>query len=210
MRSQWSVPLSILAGSVIVSLGLYFGLRPAAPPMEEVRSAGDRSASTRPADPRAAESPFAERDRRRALADEELDAVRATSPPTEESRRDDPVPSEAEQAMAIASPLPSLPHPTGLAAQAEKDAADAFEAIRADVRDECWNTLPEDPAAPGSVPVDLSLSYDAEGNVLASGVSEDREARRDGLADCLGPLVHGLRIPPPGQNTSVQVRVTMP
>lgn len=210
MRRDVATPLSIVVGSVIVSLGLYFALRPAPPSSEASGATADRPANARAGDRRAAEPPFTQRDRRRALDDDDDDGTdEIPAPAPDDRRREEYVPSEAEQAMAIASPLPSVPQPPGLATQVEKDSAEAFEAVRSEAR-ECWNALPDDPEAPSSVALDLSLSYDAEGNVIASGVSEDREARRDGLAQCLGPIVHGMHIPAPGANTSVQVRVTVP
>jgi hypothetical protein len=210
MSREWTTPLSIVIGSGIVSLGLYFGLRPAPSSNETSAATPDLSANVRPGNRRAEEPPFVERDRHRGLDDDEDQGNDEIPPPApEDPRREEYVPSAAEQAMAIASPLPSLPQSPGLAAQVEGDSAEAFDAVRSEAR-ECWNSLPDDPEAPSSVSLDLSLSYDAEGNVIASGVSEDREARRDGLAQCLGPIVHGLRIPAPGSNASVQVRVTVP
>lgn len=199
MNREWITPLSILAGSVIVALGLYFGLRAAPQPREpapqETARRADAPARSRP------ESPFADRERRRVF-DDEMPEDEPTEAAAEAAQ---PPPIAASRPGPAGTPAAETREPT----RVEQASAEAFESVRSEVR-ECWNSLPDDPEAPSSVALDLSLSYDAEGNLIASGVSENREARRDGLAQCLGPIVHGLRIPAPGSNTSVQVRVTVP
>ena len=205
MRRESAIPVSILVGSVIIALGLYFGLRASGPSIER-GGAVQGAPKPRTDDRRPTANPFTERDRHRATDDEEADAPPISG---EAGEGEPPLVGEAEGVMATASEMPSSRRSSGLSAQVEKDSAEAFEAVRSEAR-ECWNALPDDPEAPSSVALDLSLSYDAEGNVIASGVSEDREARRDGLSACLGPIVHGMRIPAPGSNTSVQVRVTVP
>lgn len=205
MRRESAIPVSILVGSVIVALGLYLGLRASGPSMERGRAV-QGAPKPETDDRRPPVDPFTERDRHRAIDDEEADAPPISG---EADRGEHPPVGNPEAGMATAVEMPSGGRSSGLAAQVEKDSAEAFEAVRSEAR-ECWNALPDDPEAPSSVALDLSLSYDAEGNVIASGVSEDREARRDGLAQCLGPIVHGMRIPAPGANASVQVRVTVP
>ena len=91
-----------------------------------------------------------------------------------------------------------------------RDISEAFEQIRHRVRRECWDDLPDDPDAPDQVGLTLSVSVSAEGEMIASGVEEERGRSRKGLARCLGPLVHALEIPPPGQNVSTTIRVEVP
>lgn len=210
MKREWSTPVSIVIGSAIVSVGVYYGLRSTPPARDPVPTTA-RAEST-PSQARQ-ESPFAAaRDRHRAFAEDDPPPIDDRSPSSpSEPPRERPVPTEADLAMAVAAPLPSQSGASAeVEAQISESAAEAFEAIRDDVRDQCWDALPEDPDAPSSIPLELSLSYDPDGNVIASGVSEDHEVRRDGVAGCLGPLVHQLKIPAPGARASVSVRITIP
>ncbi|MFO7563443.1 MAG: hypothetical protein R6X02_12430 [Enhygromyxa sp.] len=125
-------------------------------------------------------------------------------------RREEYLQSEAAQAMAVAPPLGVTAAPQGLDEKVQQDATEAFDDIRGRVRTECWDALPNDPEAPDAVNVVLSLSYGADGKLLASGISEDREASRKGLVKCLRPLIHELDVPAPGHNLSVELQVTIP
>lgn len=199
---EWATPLSILCGSVIVGLGLYLGLRERAPSVEPAPvSKGD---APRPALQRKP-GPFEERERRRAYLD--ADGPTADEPGNDEANAEVSPDGATNSGSVAAAAHAGAQAP---ASQVERDAAEAFETVRAEVVDKCWNSLPDDPDAPSSVSVDLSLSYDPEGNLIATGVSEDRAARRDGVATCLGPIVHNLKIPPPGAHRSARVRVTIP
>ena len=158
---------------------------------------------------------MAERDRRRrwdALGEPEGNDAPAPAPPDDpEPPRDEDRVSEAERALAVAPPLLGMPAvPRALSERVQRDAREAFEGIRGRVRADCWEAQPGEPEAPDAVDVVLSLSYDAEGTVIASGITEDREHSREGLAACLGPLVHELEVPAPGSHLSVELRVELP
>jgi hypothetical protein len=201
---SWHTSVSILIAGSLVAGAVYFALRPSAPP------APSGGAATEPAARSAqgfAISPMAERDRQRGWDDESEPAPEPA--PSGGSRSEAPV-SEAELAMAVAPPLGVPSAPQELAARLQQDAGEAFEGIRNRVRSDCWDALPDDPEAPDEVDVVLSLSYGADGKLLASGVSESREINRPGLTACLGPLVHELDVPAPGSNLSIELSVTIP
>lgn len=200
----WHTSVSILVAGGLVAGAVYLALRPSASPEPSGSVATEPAA--RPAD-QFAISPMAERDRQRRWDDE---SESESEPAVPGSRSEKPV-SDAELAMAVAPPLLGVPSgPQELAERLQQDAGEAFEGIRKRVRSDCWDALPDDPEAPDEVAVVLSLSYGADGKLLASGVSEDREINRPGLAACLGPLVHELDVPAPGSNLSIELSVTIP
>lgn len=205
----WHTSVSILVAGGLVAGAIYLALRPstssqttAGSPTEPTVRKGDRSAAI---------SPMAERDRQRhwdALAQAEEDEP-ATPRDPEVPRSADAI-SEADRAMAVAPPLPGSPTPHNLTERVQRDASEAFDGIRKRVRADCWDTLPDDPDAPEAVNVTLSLSYGADGKLLASGISESRESHRPGLAACLGPLIQELEVPAPGSNLSIELSVAIP
>jgi hypothetical protein len=180
MALPWHVSVSILLAGALVAVAVY--LRP--------------SASPEPTE-RFPTSPMAERDRRRGWDDE----------PAPEPAR--PVVGGAELANSEVSPLgvPSTPQER---TELQKNAGEAFERIRNRVRSDCWDKLPDDPEAPDELNLTLRLSYDADGKVLMSGIHDPPEGYSVDLDDCLGPLIHGLDVPAPGSNGSVELHVTIP
>jgi hypothetical protein len=197
----WHTSVSILVAGALVAGAIYLALRTS--PVPEPTTAATTEPAARP-DPFAT-SPMAERDRQRRWDDE---PTPEPAPPG--GSRSEKVVSEAERAMAVAPPLdvPSIPQEQ--TERLQQDAGEAFEGIRNRVRSDCWDKLPDDPEAPDEVNLMLSLSYGADGKVIASGISENREGYRAGLATCLGPLIHGLDVAAPGSNLSIELPVTIP
>lgn len=116
-----------------------------------------------------------------------------------------------DPAQAIAPPFPAALTPSSDAVERATAALeDAVADARSGIRSKCWNELATGEDTPSEVTLHLSVSFDGDGNVVASGVSEDREARLDGLAQCVTPLVHGLEIPPPGEPVPVELSITVP
>jgi hypothetical protein len=201
----WHTSVSILVAGALVAGAVYFALRPS--PAPEPTTEVAQKPAARPVD-WFASSPMDERDRQRRWDDEPEPEL--TPEPLDESRGEKPV-SEAERAMAVASPLLGVPAvPQEQAARLQRDAAEAFEGLRNRVRSDCWDALPDDPEAPDEVDVVLSLSYSADGNVIASGISESREKNRAGVAACLAPFIRELDVPAPGSNLSIELSVTIP
>jgi hypothetical protein len=201
----WHTSVSILVAGGLVAGAVYLALRPS--PSPEPTTAAATKPAARSVD-WFASSPMAERDRQRGWDDEPEDDAPEPAPTGAGSRSE--TPSEAEQAMAVAPPLGVPAVPQELSERLQQDAGEAFEGIRKRVRSDCWDALPDDPEAPDEVDVVLSLSYGANGKVIASGISENRESSRAGLATCLGPLVHELDVPAPGSNLSIELSVTIP
>jgi hypothetical protein len=197
----WHTSVSILVAGALVAGAVYLALRTS--PAPEPTTAATTKPAARPVDPFAT-SPMAERDRQRRW-DDEPDPEPA---PPGGSRNEKVV--EAELGMAVAQPLGVPSVPQEVTERLQKDAGEAFEGIRNRVRSDCWDKLPDDPEAPDEVTMMLSLSYGADGRVIASGVSEFPESSRAGLAHCLRPLIHGLDVPAPGSNLSVELSVTIP
>jgi hypothetical protein len=198
----WHISVSILVAGGLVAGAVYLALRPSASLEPRGRSATQPTA--RPAEGFAS-SPMAERDRRRGWDDD----PEPEPEPAGDSRGEKPV-GEEQLAMAVAAPLGVPALPQELTERLQKDAGAAFEGIRHRVRSDCWDTLPDDPQAPDEVNLMLSLSYGADGKLLASGINESREGYRAGLSTCLGPLIQGLDVPAPGSNLSVELSVTIP
>lgn len=207
MERHWHTPAAIVLAGALVAVAVYLALRRPAPEADPaVSREADASGEARPARSSSHEPSWIERDRRRRLEelgeDEPADRAAATPPADERV-------SEAERAMAVAGPLAMPPVDPELAQRVERDARDAFEALRDRARAQCWDGI-EVPDSPGAVSVTLSISFDASGSVIASGIAENREASRPGLAQCLGPMIHSLEIPPPGSQVAVEVPVSLP
>lgn len=201
----WHTSVSILVAGALVAGAVYLALRTS--PAPEPTTAATTERAARPVDPFGT-SPMAERDRQRRWDDEPEPEPEPASPAGSRGER---VVSEAELAMAVAPPLLGVPStPQERTERLQRDAGEAFEGIRKRVRSDCWDTLPDDPEAPDEVDMVLSLSYGADGKVLASGIQESREKNRPGVAACLGSLVHELDVPAPGSNLSIELSVTIP
>jgi hypothetical protein len=202
----WHTSVSILVAGGMVAGAVYLALRPSTSPTPSEDRAP--KAAARP-DEGFASSLMAERDRQRRWDDAPESESESEPAPSGEGRSEKPV-SEAELAMAVAAPLDGPSTPEELTERLQQDAGEAFEGIRKRVRSDCWDTLPDDPEAPDEVDVVLSLSYAADGKLLASGINESRAGYRAGLSACLAPLVQELDVPAPGSNQSIELRVTIP
>jgi hypothetical protein len=224
MALPWHTSVSILVAGGLVAGAVYLALRPSPAPEPPTSAATEPAA--RPTD-WFATSPMAERDRQRRWDDEPTPESEPAPPGGSRGDKEKKDVSEAERAMAVAPPLVGVPStPQEVVERLQQDAGKAFEDIRKRVRSDCWDTLPDDPEAPDEVKMMLSLSYGADGRVIASGINESRDegdraagpravspramTRSSTLAACLGPLVHGLDVPAPGSNLSVELSVTIP
>lgn len=211
MHRPWHTSASIVLAGAFVAIAIYLGLRERAAPTDAGTASAQPMANARGVK---TGTPILERDRRghdEPGPSERPDArgssaASASTPPIDRQRS-----SEADRATAVAPPLGGMPPVApALVERVQRDARDAFDGIRDQVRSRCWDALPDDPDAPEAVEVVLSLSFDPHGAVLASGITDDREQHRPGLAACLGPLVHGLSVPAPKSHLSVEVRVEVP
>jgi hypothetical protein len=208
MRSSnpW-LPVSIVVGAAMIAWALYAALKP--PSVDPTSTTRVRSAPEAAMHPRAAV--FEHRERR--------DEVRSSTDDASDDSRDDRSPEANERrqqtpedaAAAIAPPLAMAPTaPPGIIARVTDDTAQAVDAVRSEIRSQCWDALPDGKDTPAEVSLGLSVSFDARGKVIASGVSENRDAARPGVAQCVGAIVHGLEIPPPDTNVGVELSITVP
>ncbi|MCX4246716.1 hypothetical protein [Paraliomyxa miuraensis] len=211
MTRHWHTPAAIVVAGAMVAVAVYLALRR---PEPEREPGDDRSADL--AGPRVAshgsERPMSvERDERRRR--DELDRLDARGTSTEPAPPSTPADRAGaiagDPSMAVAGPLGMTPVSAALERQVIEDARKSFDDVRDRVRSECWDAT-QTPDAPDEVTVGLSLSFDAAGKVISSGVVENREATREGLATCLGPIIHTLEIPAPGANLSIVVDVAIP
>ncbi len=75
------------------------------------------------------------------------------------------------------------------------------------MRRECWEPLVD---RPNGATIEFSLSYDADGNVIASAVQQTREHYSEALGTCLANHATGLKIEAPGEPVSLSVPVALP
>lgn len=206
MSPQWRTPAAIVLAGAFIAVAIYLGLRR---PSDGDAVGPTEPNAARPSDPRARAVPSVAV---RSSEDDEASAERSVAhaeaapsptPPDDAQRR-----GAVDPALAVAPSLSGLPPvPADVVQRVEEDVLAEFASIRDRVRAKCWDPLPD---TPDTVEVGVSLSYAADGRVLASGIVEDRAHDVEGLAACLRPVVHGLNVPPPGNNVAVQVRLTLP
>ena len=206
MQRHWHTPAAVLVAGAMVAVAVYLALR-TAPSQREPPSAVPRDAAPRVDPPREPPRRSQPHDHAPATRQDEGKAE-PVAPPSAARVGDERVPA-AERAMAVAGPLAMPPVDAAVSRRVAQDARAAFETLRPTVRAACWDST-AGPEAPDRVALTLSLSYDASGSVIASGVAESREASRPGLAACLGPLVHALEVSAPGSNVSIELGVTLP
>ena len=194
MASSRAIPAAILGSAAMLSVAVYLGLRdrPAAEqqPVADVAHPVPTAAAPTP------RAPFEHRERR--LPDELLAGGAEV--------HEDTAPEAAGRAEAPRSVAATTPPTTTVAVLASAQA----EARRSEIRSACWDNLPSGESDPSSVPLVVTLSFDPEGNVLASGTKESRDARRDGVASCVGRKLHDMRIDPPGTHVSVEIPIEVP
>lgn len=86
----------------------------------------------------------------------------------------------------------------------------AIEAMRPELIRQCWEPSAARNPEPERIEVGLSIAFRQNGTVAASGVLVDQDKARPDISGCLGKLVHGLKISPPGRNISIDAHVQLP
>ena len=139
--------------------------------------------------------------------------LRSSTPPAPAA--DPPRAAKAPEVESPPPPPPVAEKKTGeelvtLQQTVERQALAAIEAKREEIVTKCWNPSAEKNPEPAKVNVGLSLSFRATGVVVASGTIAKREGARHDIMECMGTIAHGIEIPPPGQNVSVEVYFDLP
>jgi len=132
------------------------------------------------------------------------EAVPAPEPTPSVDDRDRTTPTEPP---TVVGP-PGSPTIEAAMTAAKAAAQDEVAKVRSEMRNKCWNTV--DRGAISEAKLGFSVSFDAEGKVLASAVQQGRDSYIPGLDACLAPFAHALSVPAPGESVSVEVDVELP
>jgi hypothetical protein len=103
---------------------------------------------------------------------------------------------------------PASPTVEAAMAAAKTAAQDEVAKVRGEMRRKCWDGAER--GGVGSAKLGFSVSFNAEGQVIASAVQQGRDSYVPGLDTCLGPFAHALEIPAPGETVSVEVELELP
>ncbi len=104
-------------------------------------------------------------------------------------------------------PPPPLAEPVG--DRVYQQAQAALDGLRPALVETCWT--PPGPGEPASVLVTYDVTFGADGGIVALGISEQREAFRTSVADCLRKQPRpALPIDPPGQGVRVVLGLRLP
>lgn len=76
------------------------------------------------------------------------------------------------------------------------------------LKDACWQ--PGLTGGASSANFKINASFDADGKLLARGISDDRDAGAAGVGECLRKQPLALEIPPPGQAITVDAPLRLP
>lgn len=183
----------------MIAVAVYLGLRTGTPvPVVPVESVESVEQVATPRRDEAVRAPFEDREHAA-----RVDEPHEREPTAPEST--DPAKTNVDATPALAS-APTVQSSGAIA----KLASAEVEAMRGRIRTECWDKLPAGDADPASVPILVNLSFGPDGKVIASGTKESRDARRDGVANCVGTMLHGMEIAPTGAHAAVEISVDVP
>jgi hypothetical protein len=121
-----------------------------------------------------------------------------------------PAPVAAPPAMPTPAPKAAPPPPGEPPAdRAYRQAQAALDALRPGLVKACWT--PPAAGEPASILLTYDVTFGADGGILALGISEQREAHRTSVAECVRrqppPVLH---VDPPGQSVRVILGLPMP
>jgi hypothetical protein len=217
MQGRLVLGLAVLGGVVAVMVVV-------ARPRPRLEPAAVEAAPARVEAPGSAEElGIVARDRRR-----ELEPPRPAAPASEPARaparaQADLEEAERERLRAEAQaeppvlppaepsePAPPPEDPDPATAAARVAANEAVDAIRGEMAKACWDTLDKPASASAGAKLGFSLSYDAEGKVVASSVVQERDKYVEGLDRCLAPFAQKLEVPAPEQAVSLDLAFELP
>jgi hypothetical protein len=213
------VPAALLLTGIGLMIGAYVLLGPgAAPTAPDPAPATLASAGVAPA-----EIDSARRSDDDAYDDHTTPATPAATRPIQlpEAR---PALDRALEARRRAASPPAPPSAPPPALDPEAQAAnDAYIALRTRVlgdvqraldgqsdalRDACWQ--PGLTGGAASASFKINATFDADGKLLAKGISDDRDAGAPGVGQCLRQQPLALEIPPPGKAITVDAPLRLP
>ncbi|MCX4239506.1 hypothetical protein [Paraliomyxa miuraensis] len=176
-----SLPVAIVAGSTIIGVSLYLGLRamqPAAQPTQALPSA-----------PPAAGPPT--------MTGAPAPSASITGP------------TNAASTTPTVEQAPARPTGAALEALVQQQAQAALDALAPTLGSACWT--PPGPDEPASVVLDYDVTFDPDGTLVMLGIGERRDAFRTDVASCLRGLPRPqLAIDPPGEHTRVVLALALP
>ncbi len=86
----------------------------------------------------------------------------------------------------------------------------ALANLRGDLARQCWKPAVTTEAGPLIVRYVFHFTFDADGQQIARGVSEDRAAARPEVTQCVLQKLPTIRVPAPGAVTAVDVGFELP
>ena len=89
-------------------------------------------------------------------------------------------------------------------------ASSALANLRSDLARACWKPAVTTEAGPLIVRYVFHFTFDADGQQIARGISEDRTAARPEVTQCVLQRLPVIRVPPPGTVTMVDVAFELP
>lgn len=125
-----------------------------------------------------------------------------------EGLRPPAAPAAATPAAPATPPPPAKPSEPP-ADRAFRQAQAALDQLRPGLVKACWT--PPAAGEPASILLTYDITFSATGQMITLGISEQREAYRAGVADCVRkqPLPV-LPVDPPGENVRVVLGLRMP
>lgn len=105
------------------------------------------------------------------------------------------------------APSPSPAEPVG--DRVYRQAQAALDGLRPALVKACWT--PPGPGEPAAVLVTYDVTFGADGGIVALGISEQRDAFRTSVAECLRKQPRpALPVDPPGQGVRVVLGLPLP
>jgi hypothetical protein len=205
MKQDRTIPGAILLGSIIIALGLYFGLNKG--DKDDGREERELGIST--ADRRAS---AAERG-----AEAQVGNPGRVGPPS--GGQGDSPPAAPPVAPMVGAPMggpiggglgmPAVS--TEVRARVQASAAKAFEVERENFRKACWEPALKENPEPATSKFVFNVTFDgATGKEISRGVNELRGESRSDVAQCLRRQPIGVGIEPEGVNVNIDVPISFP
>jgi len=165
-----ALPVAIVAGSAIIGISIYFGLRDGLrppPPASTMPPAASAPPVAAPADAKASKA-------------RPMTLVRPPATPAE--------------------PVPDRVH---------RQAQAALDALQPALSKACWT--PPAAGEPESIRLPYDVTFAADGSIIAFAISEERQAYRTSVADCVRKQGRpALPVDPPGQSVRVALALRLP